>query len=305
MPSPLISICVPAYRAEKFLPAALESVRAQTFADWELIVTEDGSRDRTGDIVRAYAASVPQQVTYNRHDKNRGLPATRNTGIAAARGSWIAFLDSDDLWKPSHLADLAAIAQHNECELVYAGSEIFDDATGATLELRAPSAGDIATFPASLYLQHFVIQPSAVLIRRDVFDKHGLISEQYPICNDMEFWLRVAAGGGRFRYTGNLTLRYRKHGEAMSRKSAALIAETARICEAYGSRLAGLPASARRRRPADLYRYAGQVLLRDDPRGARTLFGNALRLHPTSTANLTYWAIASARSLFSSPAPST
>ena len=97
MEIPLISICIPAFKAERYLAETLESVRGQSFKDWELIVTEDGSRDGTEAIVGGFAGTVPQPVTYQRHDLNRGLPATRNTGIASARGTWIALLDSDDL----------------------------------------------------------------------------------------------------------------------------------------------------------------------------------------------------------------
>ncbi len=79
---PALSVCVPAYNADRFLAETLESVRNQTFTDWELVVTEDGSRDGTERIVRDFAATVKQPVRYLRHEKNRGLPATRNTGIA-------------------------------------------------------------------------------------------------------------------------------------------------------------------------------------------------------------------------------
>ena len=81
MTTPRVSICIPAFKAEAYLAETLASVRAQTFANWELIVTEDGSRDRTEAIVAAFAATVPQPVRYMRHEPNRGLPATRNAGI--------------------------------------------------------------------------------------------------------------------------------------------------------------------------------------------------------------------------------
>src|SRR5688572_7380498 len=109
MTPPLISICIPAFHAENFLPAALESVRAQRFTDWELIVTEDGSRDSTEEIVREFARTVSQPVRYDRHEQNLGRPATRNTGIAAATAEWIALLDADDVWTTGHLEAAAAL----------------------------------------------------------------------------------------------------------------------------------------------------------------------------------------------------
>lgn len=289
----LVSICIPAYKAERFIKEALDSVRVQTFTDWEVIVTEDGSTDRTPDIVRDFASTVSQNVILNRHEKNRGLSATRNTGIRAATGEWIAFLDSDDIWKPTHLADLvAATASVPDCTIAYAGCLIFDDITRATLETRAPSPEDLARFPTSLYNGSFIIQPSAVLIHRSAFDRYGFVSEAYPICNDMELWLRVASGGGRFAYTGNITCLYRKHGEAMSLKSAALIEETARICASHGQWQA-IPSSLRQQRPADLYRYAGQILLRENPRHARDLFKHSLHHMTWQPRTFALWCAAS------------
>lgn len=289
MPDPLISICIPAYKAEKYLQAALDSVRAQTFADWELIVTEDGSKDRTEEIVQAFAQGVAQPVIYNRHEKNRGLPATRNTGIAAARGTWVAFLDADDLWAPTHLADLVAAAgQDNSYDLVYAGTSIFDDLTGAEIQVRTTTAENLAALPLALYTSRVVIQPSAAMVRRSALEKFGPVSEAYPICNDLELWLRIAAGGGKFNYTGRITCLYRKHGEAMSQKSAALIAEAARICEAY-NQCTAIPARVRRTHPAALNRYAGRILLRENPAAARRLFGHSLRLNAFSPATLGWW----------------
>src|SRR5882757_9190931 len=116
-PVPQVSICIPAYRAERYLEATLKSIQGQTFRDWEVIVTEDGSKDRTEDIVRGFAATVNQSVLYNRHDVNHGLPATRNTGIVTARGTWIALLDADDLWQPDHLESLISTSQLDDYDM--------------------------------------------------------------------------------------------------------------------------------------------------------------------------------------------
>src|SRR5262245_29166396 len=103
-PAPVVSIVIPAYKADHYLPDALQSVRNQTFKDWELIVVEDGTRDNTEKLVRDFAETVlPRRVTYLRHDKNQGLPATRNAAIQAAKGEFIALLDHDDIWNDNHL----------------------------------------------------------------------------------------------------------------------------------------------------------------------------------------------------------
>ncbi len=125
---------MPAYNAERFLPETLASVRAQTFTNWELIVIEDGTHDGTEKLVEQFAAGGPQPVTFRRHAKNQGLPATRNTGIALARGDWVVLLDNDDIWTPDHLASLVECArEHPEARLIHSGSVLFDSDSGREL----------------------------------------------------------------------------------------------------------------------------------------------------------------------------
>lgn len=284
-PSPHISICIPAYRAEKYLPAALESIRTQTFTDWEVIVTEDGSRDGTEAIVKAFAASVRQPVIYERHEQNRGLPATRNTGMASARGEWIAFIDADDLWLPDHLQRLVAVSAG--ADWAFAGCQVFDDATGADLDLRVPPDG-AEPFAISLFTGRLIIQPSCAMVRRSLAREAGPFNPEYPICNDMEYWFRLASRGAEPRYSGAVTCRYRKHPGAMSQKAAALIAESGRICEAYGH-WAAIPVQTRKAHPAGLYHNAGQILLRQHPVLARSLFRRALAVGGFSPRTATYF----------------
>jgi hypothetical protein len=210
----------------------------------------------------------------------------------------VAFLDADDLWQPTHLADLIASARSTAgCVIAYAGCLIFDDVTRENLATRAPSPANLQTFPTSLYLGEFVIQPSAVLVRRSAFELYGLVSTAYPICNDFELWLRIAARGGIFAYTGNNTCLYRKHGEAMSLKSAALIEETARLC-AHHHDWEAIPASLRRQRPADLFVYAGRIQQRENPAKARQLFARSLRHIPWQPSIWALWALNAFRSIF-------
>jgi glycosyltransferase involved in cell wall biosynthesis len=90
---------------EEFIEEAIESVRAQTFADWELICVDDGSTDKATEIAQRYAKLYPDRVIYTEHDnhENRGMSASRNAGLAIARGEYIAFLDADDIWLPKRL----------------------------------------------------------------------------------------------------------------------------------------------------------------------------------------------------------
>ncbi len=276
MTTPLVSICVPAFKAEKHLLETLESISSQTFANWEVIVTEDGSKDGTEAIVQAFQRSVSQPVTYHRHDPNRGLPATRNHGISVARGTWIALLDSDDLWTPDHLETLVLRAAQNDADLIHAGSLLFDSDTGEALETRAPSDDEISTFPLSLFLGRYIIQPSSVLLRKQLWKTVGGFNPDFRYVEDREMWLRCARAGGRFGYTGKITCRYRKHGAALSRHSEPMALAAAKVCEQHAD-WDRLPRALRRRETAEAWTAAGRLVLRQNPRAATGYFRRALR----------------------------
>ncbi len=283
--APLVSVCIPAYKAERYLEPTLRSIADQTLGDWEVIVTEDGSRDRAEEIVRRFAASVPQGVLYHRHEVNRGLPATRNTGIAAAAGTWIAFLDSDDLWKPPHLELLVAAADAVRADVAFSGTEWFEDGTERIVQQSVPTEQDLQELPAALFLGRLSVLPSSAMVRRQALLSHGAVNLEYPHVNDTELWLRLLRAGGRMAYSNASTCLYRKHPGAMSKRAAELLLDSAALCEAFAS-WAAIPAAIKRSRPADLYRWAGMTLLPYDAPQAVTAFRRALRLQPTRVALL-------------------
>jgi Glycosyl transferase family 2 len=285
MPIPLVSICIPAFRAEKYLELTLKSVAAQTVSNWEVIVTEDGSKDRVEEIARAFAGEVTQTVIYNRHASNRGLPATRNSGIAAARGTWIAFLDADDIWRPTHLETLLAAVQNTPCDLAFSGTEWFEDGSEKVLHTSMPTPEDLKNLPVALYSGRLSVLPSSVILRRECFDRFGPVSDEFPRVNDTEYWLRVLRNGGRIAYSGAVTCLYRQHATAMSKGAAEMLAESALLCERYADWRA-IPAAIKRQRPASLYRWAARSLMPQDPRGASKILHRALRLQPLNLKTL-------------------
>ncbi len=288
MKPPLISICIPAYNAERYLPAALESVRAQRFSDWELIVTEDGSRDSTEDIVREFARTVSQPVRYDRHAQNLGLPATRNTGIASARGEWIALLDADDVWTGGHLEAAAELMHRSSAELIHSGSVLFDSDTGREISVRAPTPEMIADFPSSLFNGTYTIQPSSVLMRRCLWEDVGGFDPTFRYVEDREMWIRCARSGARFAYTGVNTCLYRKHPNAMSRHGVAMALASARVYE-KNIDWDAVPSQQRRAQAADAWMAAGRIALRDDPASARGFFTQSLRHRALAPTAFGYW----------------
>ena len=277
MTAPRVSICIPAYRAERFLAATLDSVRAQTFADWELIVTEDGSRDSTASIVAAFAGSVSQPVRYTRHDPNRGLPATRNAGLALARGEWLALLDADDLWNPDHLARCLAVSPTAGPALVFGGSSVFDSDTGVEVRRREPPADRLHDLTGALFDGRAVIQPAAAVFNRSAYALVGGFNPRFAICNDIDYWLRCARAGVALRYNGAITLRYRKHPGAMSNQSATLITEYARVYLANSHGYPGRPPAAARRMARRRFFNAARLLRATAPLKALRLCAAAAR----------------------------
>ena len=263
--NPLISICIPAYRAEKYLLETLESIGSQSFQDWEIIVTEDGSSDRTEAIVEEFAKSVSQTVRYTRHDPNRGLPETRNAGFAHAKGEWLAIVDADDLWTANHLSSLVATQKASNADIVFSSCDIFESATGEVTETRGCTPDYAADPGPPLFLGKLVIQPSTVLFNRNLVAKVGGFSKDFPICNDLEFWLRLYTTRAVFAHTGQTSCLYRKHPDAMSTKTAELIAEVGKIRSHYKGQ-AGIGVKESRNAAAVAYFNAFRISRKNNPR---------------------------------------
>ena len=194
---PLVSAIVPVHNRAWCIRRSIESVLAQDYRPLELIVVDDGSTDDTprllGEIAREMTEYVESKaggiaLRILRQD-NCGVSAARNLGIRAARGSLIAFLDSDDEWLPQKTSRQTADL------LAHPGMRVHQ--TGETWVRRGrrvnppqrlrKRAGDL--FEQSL--DHCAISPSAAMLRREVFDEVGLFDETFPACEDYEMWLRI------------------------------------------------------------------------------------------------------------------
>ena len=280
---------MPAYKADRYLEPTLASIRAQTFSDWELIVVEDGSHDRAEEMVTAFASSVSQSVRFLRHEKNQGLPATRNTGIALAKAEWIVLLDSDDLWTPDHLAQLLACAKRGpEAELVHAGSVLFDSDSGRELEVRAPTAAVVESYPLSLFLGHYIVQPSSVMLKKSLWSRVGGFDPTFRYVEDREMWMRCARAGARFAFTGHNTCLYRKHGTALTTHAGPMALAAARVLEKAADWEA-IPSTLRRQHASEAWVAAGRISLRADPKAAHGYFRQALRHRPLAARTWGYW----------------
>jgi len=184
----------------------LKSVFAQTFTDFEVIVVDDGSDD-AAELERALEP-YRERVHYVRQE-NLGAGAARNRGVQEARGEFIAFLDSDDLWMPEYLEEQVRFLRADGYDLAYADALLFGDSpiAGKTYMETAPSVGPV-TF-LSLVRNECNIITSGVVARRCVLVKVGLFNESLRNGQDFELWARLARNGARLAYQRKVLLRYR------------------------------------------------------------------------------------------------
>jgi glycosyltransferase involved in cell wall biosynthesis len=193
LPAPTVSVIVPLWNAQPFLPAALESVFSQTFRGWELVLVDDGSTDGSAELAGAYAARTPERVRYLQHPDrgHRGVAASRNLGVRHARGRYVAFLDADDVWFPAKLerqlmileAEPRAAMIDSPAQVWHSWSETPEDRERDYVVNPFSDPGLVA--PPALLLHQLANAPdlptlSTVLIRREALDRVGGFDESFP-----------------------------------------------------------------------------------------------------------------------------
>ena len=206
-----ISAVIPTHNRSGTLRRALESLRAQTRPPDEIVVVDDGSSDDTPDwLPRDYPG-----VTYIRQ-ANAGVSAARNRGVASARTEWIAFLDSDDEWRPRKLElQEEALAANPDYHICHSNEIWIRDGRRVNEGNRhAKSGGWI--FQKCLPL--CVISPSAAVVRRSLLEGLGGFDESLPVCEDYDMWLRICARHPVLFLEEPLTVKYGGHADQLSRR---------------------------------------------------------------------------------------
>lgn len=205
-PVPTVSVILPFLDEERFLEEAVRSVTEQTHADWELLLVDDGSGDRSRDIARALATKFPERIRCLEHEgrANRGLSASRNLGVAHARGRYVAFIDADDVWVPEKLGEQVAILEANPMASMVVGATRYwhgwtgdpaDACRDEVVVLDGPK--DVLVRPPFLlFVAPFGpgITPSMsnFLARRELFDAIGGFEESFTgMREDMVFFVKV------------------------------------------------------------------------------------------------------------------
>ena len=229
---PAVSVIVPAFRASRDIRVALDSVFAQTFAHFEVIVVDDGSPD--GAELRAAIEPYRSRLQYIQQP-NRGAGAARNTGIRAARGRFIAFLDADDRWAPEFLASQVSFLEANRtCALVYCDALLSGETTlaGKRFMETAPSNGEVTL--VALIRQECNIALSTVVVRRRPLIAAGLFDETLRRGQDFELWLRLALGGAAIRYQRDVLAERRVRIDGLSGDSVTEIERALNVLDRFG-----------------------------------------------------------------------
>ncbi|MEO5819153.1 MAG: glycosyltransferase family A protein [Vicinamibacteraceae bacterium] len=212
MPHPTVSVIVPAFRTAPYIAETLDSALAQTFQDFEIVVVNDGSPD-TPDL-RAAIAPYRDRIRYIEQPQG-GAANARNTAIAASSGEYLAFLDGDDLWAPTFLAEqLALLAREPEVVLLWADSQPFGMGAGAaTLMTMEPPPPDCTL--AAVLLGRCVVVTSTTVAKRQAVVAVGAFDDGLRLGEDYDLWLKLAAHG-RLRYNPAVLGRRRLHPTSLS-----------------------------------------------------------------------------------------
>jgi glycosyltransferase involved in cell wall biosynthesis len=282
----LVSVVIPTYNSAPYVRECLDSVYRQSgpFA-LDVIVVDDGSTDETVEQIRDYPAQCVEQA-------NRGPAAARNVALGLARGDYVAFLDSDDLWPDGKLARQVALLQaHPDVGLVFGDCRQFD-ANGPRAQTLFETAGYDASFwgdplyvvnPYAKLMQGNFITTGSIVMRRTCVETAGRFDEGLRLVEDLEYWLRIALRHP-IAHVGDVCLLRRRHAENTSRDPIAMAHAFLRVLEKHRREhqaAAAAQGASLERRIAREHQELGHLHLRRGARGAAArAYARALRQRP-------------------------
>ena len=274
---PAVTVVIPAYNAAATLAPALESVLAQTYDDFEVIVVDDGSTDGTASVAAGFGSPVRCIRT-----ENGGVSRARNRGLEEAEGALVAFLDADDLWRPDKLArQVPALADRPGAGISTAGSQKVDEHLAPLGAVPAGAPGDPCE---ALLLKSMVLgQISSALVRRKMALEVGGFDARLSQCADWDFFLRLAVRT-EFAVIAQPLVLYRVAASAMSSDIPLLERDTFAVLDRFfASEAAGPYMGLRRHSYGNHWMIlSGSYLQAGDTRSALRCMLNGVRLHPAS-----------------------
>lgn len=283
---PLVSVVIPAYNQAQFLRQAIDSVLAQTYRQFEIIVVDDGSTDETSSVATAYG----DRVRYI-HQENLGLAGARNTGIQNARSQLICLLDADDQWLPQYLEKMVDLFLEDRGAAVYYCCAQAIDGDGKILPqvfgCQAKQSGELLDI---LLRANFLI-PSTVMMNYDSISPDDYFDVNFRRIQDRELWIRLLKQGHYFKGSSEILVNYRIHGESLSVDAqGGRQAAMALVVKHFGidDQKPWLWTSQKRRAYGGVYRYhvLNYVQRQNDWQNGALYLRKALEIDPTLAVDL-------------------
>src|SRR5436190_834414 len=284
----LVSICMPAYNSSINIAETLDTIKKQTYRKWELIIADDGSTDRTREIIERFSRQVTQKILYIRNKKNSGVAFTRNVAANNSNGKWIALMDSDDLWHKDHLSSLMDTSlAHPDCDLIHSAVNAFDSQTGKIIGRQTLSDETINQFPVSLFNGSYNIQTCSAMISRKLYESTGGLNTNFKYAEDLELWFRSARAGFKFAFTGKETCYYRKHSDGLSAQSLQMTLHIAKVYE-ISADWEIIPEKTRLRHTSSLWLSVARMARENDIALAKESLSRSMKYNIT-IKHLGYW----------------
>ena len=279
---PKVSVIIPAYNAEKYIAETLDSVLNQTYSDYEVIIVDDGSKDKTVSIIKQYQAKYPEKVGLIQKE-NGGPASARNMGIRTAIGEYIAFIDADDLWLPEKLEKQIKCfeAQPSEVGMVYTDAKKFDGDGIWTLPEKYRHNYIEGWIYKDLLKANFIPNQS-VIVRKRCFEKTGLFDESIELISmeDYEMWLRIAKDWKISFFNETLSL-YREQAQGISKKFESSLTAGIRLLEKHSKLVTGnsyLEETVKSTLAQRLYNFGYFYLREGCKAAARDMFSRSLEI---------------------------
>ncbi len=265
MSKPEVSIIMPAYNGEQYIAESIISVINQTYQDWELIVVDDGSADRTREV--AFDLKKRESRIKYLYQKNGGQGKARNRGMRQSQGDFIAFLDQDDLWLPDKLELQIKVANDTDADVIFSNSYIFHDGSAFDEMMAFPTVS--GRFCGKEMLDLLFIQNRipilTALVKKTSVEQVGFINDDEIIknCDDYDLWLRLAERGATFFGMPDKLARYRVHPNQASKNEIKSLKSEAAVLERHYHKV-GVGEKEKRQRFHDVYQKLASSLVKGD-----------------------------------------
>ncbi|MEM7760561.1 MAG: glycosyltransferase [Cyanobacteria bacterium P01_A01_bin.40] len=257
---PTISVIIPAYNAERTILETINSVRQQTIEDLEIIVINDGSHDRSLELLATVTDARLKVYSF----PNAGLPTARNRGIARATGDYISFIDADDLWTTDKLEkQLAALQANPDADVAYSWIAVMLEARSDPTQISF-FPGKKISFKGNVYRQllisNFIANGSNILVTSSAVQSIDGFDPQFKSCEDWDYYLRLASQF-RFVVVPEYQILYRKSANSMTSNGLKIEQEGLKVINQVFQTVPRSLQHLKQRSIANLYRYCGKIYI--------------------------------------------